>query len=560
MAPINDTTFYQQLKDLKVLDPKVLDECLKISQTDHLPLADVLYNQDLLTDEQSGQIMADLVNLPFAHLSQKEIPADIIAIIPEIYCRQQQLVAFKKDKTGIHLATSNPENKQAFDFISRKTGLPVVLSFATSRDINNLLDTSPGASGSSFEKDFQKYLAQAESDSSRDHPIIAIVESVLIRAHKNLASDIHFEPQKNQTIIRFRIDGILHDIITVPSAIFPQIITRIKVLANLRTDEHHSAQDGKLQMDIDSDTIDFRVSIIPTIDGEKIVMRLLATKSRQFSLTNLGLENDDRLKVVNAYKKPYGMILSTGPTGSGKTTTLYALLKLLNSRDVNIMTIEDPVEYEIEGINQIQVDPKTNLTFADGLRSIVRQDPNIILVGEIRDEETAGIAVNAAMTGHLVLSSLHTNDAATTIPRLFDMGVEPFLVASSVNVIIAQRLVRTICQSCRISQEVTRQELLDSGLPPALVKKHFAARTGLRIYHGQGCPVCHQTGYNGRLGIFEVMVIDPDLRTAITSRLNASEIIKIAVKNGMKTMLEDGIAKIAKGLTTIEEVLRVTKI
>jgi len=278
-------------------------------------------------------------------------------------------------------------------------------------------------------------------------------------------------------------------------------------------------------------------------------MRLLSEHSRQFDLESLGLLENDLKKVQKAIKRPYGMILATGPTGCGKTTTMYVVLKQLNQRNVNIMTIEDPVEYDLEGVNQIQVNPKTNLTFAAGLRSIVRQDPDIILVGEVRDEETAGIAINSAMTGHLVLSTLHTNDAATTLPRLLEMGVEPFLVASSVNVIIAQRLVRKICTKCRVSEEID---------PNNLAMKQFSHLT--RVYHGKGCPVCQGTGYSGRIGIFEVLPLDDDIRQAVVERQDSDKIAALAIKKGMTSMFEDGIAKVACGLTTIEEIIRVTEV
>lgn len=311
------------------------------------------------------------------------------------------------------------------------------------------------------------------------------------------------------------------------------------------------------------DKLDIRVSIVPITEGEKVVMRLLSERSRQFSLEDLGLEADDLSKVGKAIEKPHGMILAVGPTGCGKTTTLYALLKILNKREINIMTIEDPVEYDIEGVNQIQVNPKTELTFAKGLRSIVRQDPDIILVGEVRDNETAGIAINSAMTGHLVLSTLHTNDAATSFVRLMDMGIEPFLIASTINVIAAQRLVRKICSKCRVSVEVPTSQPQSSshlgGLSPELIKKHFGEKDTVRIYHGKGCPVCHQTGYSGRVGVFEVLEVDDEIQRAITSRADSNIIQNIAIKSGMTTMLEDGLRKVQRGITTIEEVMRVTK-
>lgn len=560
MAPIDNSKLYNYLKDLKVISADILDEALKDSNSREQSLADTLYEKDLLTDEQIGELLADLYNLPFIKLSQQEIPAEVLSILPEEFSKKQKIVIFKKDKTTLHLATANPENSQALDFVAKKTGENLKLYFATQRDLKSVLETHQETGGKKFQSSLDALISQAQESTSLEHPVISLVEKIIAFAHENSASDIHIEPQEKQSTLRLRIDGMLHDISVIPANLHQQIVTRIKVMAQLRTDEHQSAQDGKIQFSTEDEKLDLRVSITPTIDGEKVVMRILASKSRQFSLSNLGLSDSDLKKVEDAYHKPYGMILSTGPTGSGKTTTLYAILKLLNKRNVNIMTIEDPVEYEIEGINQIQVNSQTNLTFSDGLRSIVRQDPDIVLVGEIRDHETAQIATNAAMTGHLVLSTLHTNDAATTIPRLTEQQVEPFLVASSVNCIIGQRLVRQICTKCRSTREISQKDFASYGFSNDLVKKFFKTKTKITIYQGKGCPICHNTGYSGRIGIFEVMTIDNDIRKAITSQQTAEEISTIAVKKGMTTMLFDGLKKVTAGLTSIEEVLRVTKI
>ena len=353
---------------------------------------------------------------------------------------------------------------------------------------------------------------------------------------------------------------MLQDIVALPKVIEHQIVTRIKVLSGLPTDEHSAALDGKFTFDIpDVEEVDVRVSIVPATHGERVAMRLLSSNMRQFSLLDLGLSEENIAKVREAYTKPYGMILSTGPTGSGKTTTMYAFMKILNKRNVNIMTIEDPVEYQIRGVSQIQVNPKTNLTFAAGLKSIVRQDPNIILVGEIRDEETAGIAVNASLTGHLVLSTLHTNDAATTVPRLLEMKVEPFLVASSVSMVVAQRLVRRICVNCRVSEVRTVAQL--AGELPKDLLKQYAEKNGksVRVYRGTGCDVCRHTGYQGRVGIFEVMRVSEAIKEAINTKKDASAIKKIAVSEGMMTMVQDGMEKVKLGLITIDELLREVK-
>ncbi len=383
--------------------------------------------------------------------------------------------------------------------------------------------------------------------------IIKLVDSLVQAAFLSRASDIHFDPAEKQIAVRFRIDGVMHDFYVFPKTIQQEVISRIKVLSGLRTDEHQAAQDGRFRITFDTVNVDVRVSIAPTYYGENCVMRLLADQAATFTLESLGFEGRDLDVVKRNIKKPYGMILATGPTGSGKTTTLYTILKMLNTKEVSIITIEDPVEYSLEGIDQIQVNTRTGLTFANGLRSILRQDPNIVMVGEIRDEETAGIAVNAALTGHLLLSTLHTNDAATTLPRLLDMGIEPFLIASTVNVAIGQRLVRKICEGCKTKKAISADELksLSSVIPTKTLEGAKA------FYYGKGCATCDHSGYKGRIGIHEVMEIDDEVRVALMKNADSSEIKKIAIKNGMTMMVEDGFRKAIDGVTTIEEILRV---
>lgn len=385
--------------------------------------------------------------------------------------------------------------------------------------------------------------------------IIDLVDLVIDHAYNSRASDIHIDPEEKFVRLRLRIDGVLHDTYTLPKEIHSEVITRIKVLSGLRTDEHQAAQDGRFRPIIkDVGPIDIRVSITPTYYGENAVLRLLAEKTEIFSLDTLGFTEKDKEKITRAIRKPYGMILATGPTGCGKTTTLYTVLKILNTREVSIITIEDPIEYAIEGINQIQVNSRTGLAFATGLRSILRQDPNIIMVGEIRDEETAAIAVNAALTGHLLFSTLHTNDAATTLPRLLDMKIEPYLIASTVNIAIGQRLVRKICPECKVEKTLTQAELKSfAGLLPSELLNVKA----MKFYQGQGCEKCSSSGYRGRIGIHEVMEVGDEIREAILRKASASEIRKIAVGKGMTTMIDDGIQKALAGTTTIQEVLRV---
>lgn len=560
MPAYDNQSLYNTLSELEVIEKKQLDQAYDACKAQKVPLENILLDKDLISDENLGRTIADLVSLPFVHLGDISIPLEILQLIPEVVAKKQKVIAFKKDKLGLHIAMADPSNTQIKEFIEKKVGLPVIAYYATTRDFTNALFLYAKDIGTTFEAIIRKSVQEAagKGSSEAEPPIITIVDTILTYAYQNKASDIHIEPMKNSTLIRFRIDGILHDIASLPLELDKPIVTRIKVMSDLRTDEHQAAQDGKFKFKLEDEDADIRVSIVPLTGGEKIVMRLLSERSRQFSLIDLGFAHDDLQKVKKAYEKPYGMILSTGPTGSGKTTTIYALLKLLNRRDVNIMTIEDPVEYEIEGVNHIQVNMKTNLTFAAGLRSIVRQDPDIMLVGEIRDQETADIAVNSAMTGHLVLSTVHTNDAATTIPRLFDMHVEPFLIASTVNVIIAQRLVRKIHTRCRVSEEIDIDKLTGQ-FESKLVHEIFGNHKTVRLYRGKGCSVDHGIGYDGRVGIFEVMVIDDILRKAIIERADASTIRKLAMKNGMTTMLEDGLEKVKQGITTIEEILRVTK-
>ena len=386
--------------------------------------------------------------------------------------------------------------------------------------------------------------------------IIGLVDCLVEHANEVRASDIHIDPLADKVRIRFRIDGVLQDVFSLPKNIHAEVISRIKILARLRTDEHNATQDGRLRHELPSGNhVDIRVSIVPTYHGENSVLRLLSDKAENFDLKSLGFSESasDKEKIVTALKKPNGMILSTGPTGSGKTTTLYTMIKMLNSPEVSIITIEDPIEYAISDIEQIQVNPRTGLTFANGLRSILRQDPNIIMVGEIRDAETANIAVNTALTGHLLLSTLHTNDAATTLPRLLDMGIETYLVASTVNIIIGQRLIRKVCDHCK--EEIP----VDASVKEGLKNNELLGLLNnvKHLYRGKGCKKCNESGYAGRICINEVLVADDEIREAILRKASASELRKIAIKNGMTTMLADGFNRAKKGETTIEEVLRV---
>jgi len=405
---------------------------------------------------------------------------------------------------------------------------------------------------------------QIELEASRGMENVSIIDLVnylLIFGYQSGASDIHFQPWEDKINIRYRIDGILYTFFSFPKYLNDEIISRIKVISGLRTDEHNTPQDGRFRLKIPQENVNFdiRVSIMPTYYGENAVLRLLVQKDEIFNLEKLGLSESDLEKVYEAIKKPYGMILVTGPTGSGKTTTLYSILKKLNTPEVSIITLEDPIEYSIPGITQIQVNPQIGLVFSKGLRAILRQDPNVIMVGEIRDQETADIAVNAALTGHLLLSTLHTNDAPTALPRLLEMQIEPFLISSTVNIVIAQRLVRKLCDHCKKPKKLNNVEArsLLEGIGEDLTIENIKKIKNYEIYQPQGCELCNQTGFKGRIGIFEILTISKRIKEGIMKRYNSDQIKKIAMEEGMSTMIRDGFNKVINGLTTIEEVLRV---
>jgi type IV pilus assembly protein PilB len=556
---ITDDQLKSLLLSVKVIDEKRLAEVVDYANNSDITLTEALIERDVISDENLGVLISDAFKIPFVVLGKISIPEEAFRVIPERLARKYKAIPFARDKDGIKVAMVDPKNTLIQEMITKKTGQKVFAYLATERDIFNKLWLYRRDLQKTFDTLVSEQVRTAGKSASIDVPIAKIVELIIQYAYQDRASDIHIEPEEKDSLVRFRVDGILHDVLYLPKKFHEQISTRIKVLASLRTDEHMAPQDGKVRFALEEENLDVRVSILPVIYGEKIVMRLLASHFRQFSLADLGMSPSDLEKVSRGFKKSFGMILSTGPTGSGKSTSIYSILKIINSREKNITTIEDPVEYRLKGINQIQTNAKTNLTFASGLRSILRQDPNVILVGEIRDSETAGIAVNAALTGHLVLSTLHTNDAAGALPRLTDMNVEPFLVASTVNVIVAQRLVRKICEMCKTSEDVTTDQLA-LNLPEEMIKKHFGTKKEVRIYKGKGCDVCHNTGYSGRLGVFEVLEVSPEIKKLIVSQNDSNLILQKAIEEGMNTMLDDGLIKVIKGMTTVEEVLRVTKV
>jgi len=537
------------------------NELLEYSKNSNIPLEDVLIDKKLITDVELGQLTAQSLNLPFVELSKLDISDQTLATVPEEISKKRQVVVFGRDENGIRVATAGLDNSLLLEMLGKKTGAQLNVYYATTRDIKRTL--------AQYNVDLQKLFdkLQEEDDGrmitsvAHDPPVAKMVDTLIASAYNKEASDIHIEPTEKNVLVRFRIDGMLHDVVTLPKPLHSRLTNRIKVMSKLRTDEHLAAQDGKIRMDLPETQIDLRISILPIAEGEKVVMRLLPSEVGFDTLEDLGFRQEDLEKVKRAFSKPYGMLICTGPTGSGKTTTIYTILKYINKREVNVTTLEDPIEYRMKGTNQIQVNEKTNLTFANGLRSILRQDPNVIFVGEVRDNETAGIAVNAALTGHLVLTTLHTNNASTTLPRLFDMRVEPFLAASTVNIIIGQRLVRKICNRCKEPVTVRIEEL--SKTMPADIAKKMVQLAGnpltFQAFQGKGCQICHNTGYHGRIGVYEVIEVTKALRALIANKQESQIIEEAARKEGMITMLEDGILKMLQGLTTVEEVLRVTK-
>jgi len=523
-------------------------------------LDDLLIEKKLISDEELGQLIADKIGFLFVNLRKVKLNPKILEIIPEIVAEKKGVIVFEKTSEGLKVAMEKPGDLEMREFIERKTGEKVIPYFATKRMIRESLKFYGREIREEFEKIIQETIGEFKKRKVEPSlPIIKILDLILTHGYKNRASDVHLEPYGKKTILRYRIDGVLHDILELPREIHNFLVSRIKVLANLRTDVSNLPQDGHFIFRVAEEKIDIRVSTAPIEKGEKVVMRILSEKIRRLGLSELGLEEEDLEILSSNIQKPWGMILVSGPTGCGKTTTLYAILEVLNKRELNMMTVEDPIEYDMEGINQIQVDSKIGLTFSAGLRAIMRQNPDIIMVGEIRDEETAKLAIDAAMTGHLVLSTFHATDSATVLTRLLDMGIEPFLITSTVNLVIAQRLVRKICPKCIESYEIPFPQLSKSIGEDLAKRLPKTIEDNCRLFRGRGCPFCQKTGYFGRIGIFELLEIGDRIKELIMTRANASQIREEAKKLGMKTMIEDGLKKVELAVTTIDEILRVLR-
>lgn len=523
-----------------------LDSALELVNRSAKSLMKTLYDLGFLNDSVLGSAMAEFYKVPHIDLDIQRPDVEDVLELPEEVAREFRVVVVKKDGHEVVFATDNPqadglEAALKKVFASHK----IVMNFSLPSDIDKILLY--------YRPSVTELVANIIEEDDDVAP--RVLDVIFEEAIKMNSSDIHLEPSKEKVFVRFRVDGVLTKIVDLPLGFYKNVLNRLKVLSGLRIDDHFSAQDGALHYQMDNVDVDMRISIVPTLDGEKVVIRLLTAYIENLTMDKLGLSEENRMLLENAAKKPFGMIIVTGPTGSGKTTTLYSIIRVLNRPEVNITTIEDPVEYKVVGINQIQVNRQTNLNFASGLRSIVRQDPDVILVGEIRDEETAEIGVNAAMTGHLLLSTFHANDAVTAIPRLIDMGVEPFLLASILEVIIGQRLVRKICSVCKVSTTISKKNLEEKY--GSDVCNYLGVEKDMILFKGKGCPVCDNTGYDGRTAIFEFVNIDNDVSDLILKNPSSNEIWKVARKNGAKSMFEDGVEKVKSGVTTLEELYRV---
>jgi len=553
------------LKKGKISEKQLID-AQAVQKIEGIKIGAALIKLGYITEDELVESMSELYGYPVFKIDSYKIDPLVVKLLPEDVIRKYKVLPFLREGNIIRVLITDPANEIALEqlkfFLS---GFKILFYIGKDSDFKNLINKFFGEEGAEiYSKETvhelvesavqEPSITQPEEEQAIlevDAPLIRLVNQIIVNAISKRASDIHIEPFEDNIYIRYRIDGVLHDILTLPPKLKSALITRIKIMANMDISERRLPQDGRIKMKIGKKEVDFRVSTLPSIFGEKIVLRILEKGSLQLDLTKLGFEEESLNFFIEALSKPYGMILVTGPTGSGKTTTLYSSLMKLRKPEVNIVTVEDPVEYTLPRITQVQVQEDIGRTFAQVLRSFLRQDPDIILVGEIRDFETAEIAIKAALTGHLVLSTLHTNDAPSTITRLVNMGIEPFLIASSVILIVAQRLVRKLCESCKKEQKISKETFLKLGFP----EESFDS---LKIYEAQGCAECNQTGYRGRVALYEVMPIKDEIRELILTGASTNEIKKEAIKLGMLTLRHSGIRKIMAGITSIEEVLRVT--
>ncbi|HCZ12791.1 MAG TPA: type IV-A pilus assembly ATPase PilB [Nitrospiraceae bacterium] len=569
----------QLLLKAKLISEDQLNEAIRVQRLEGKRLGSVLLKLGYVNEESLITFLSRQYNAPAINLSEHKVDTSLLKIIPYETAKRYQLIPISKDGAGLRIAITDPSNNLAIDDVRFLSGMKVIVHVAAETAIMDAIEKyypkketkvsvgkGKGGDKDVMEmEDLNKVIGSAledmtiveekdDKDMPReiDAPVVKLVNGILMNAIRSHASDIHVEPSEEILRVRYRIDGMLQPVLKLPVKMKNAITSRIKIMSHLDISERRLPQDGRIKLKFGDDReIDFRVSTLPTLFGEKIVMRLLDKSNLQLELPKLGFDEKQLMDFYDAIEKPYGMILVTGPTGSGKTTTLYSALSHLNKPGVNIMTAEDPVEYNFFGINQVHIREDIGLNFATALRSFLRQDPDIILVGEIRDFETAEIAIKAALTGHLVLSTLHTNDAPSTITRLINMGIEPIMVSSSVILIVAQRLARKICQNCKEEDQLSETTLIRAGFPSDKVQD-------VKYYIGKGCPECNNTGYRGRIAIHEIMPIRDEVKELILQGTSAADIKKEAVRLGMSTLRQSGLRKVMEGITTIEEILRVT--
>ncbi len=568
------------LLDAGLVTEEQFDGAQKKAEKTKQKVGDVLISEGLIAQEELIKLEAYILGIPFVNLEKEIVKPEILKIIPEPIARSHNIVAFRKKGSNLEVAMLDPEDLRTIEFIKKTTPLKILPRLTTPDSIKHVLrqyqKTLEAEFGEIIRKEagIIKPIKEEEVVEEKEElkkiaqevPVIRIVDTLLKHAILQRASDIHIEPLEKEVVVRYRIDGILHDAMTLPKVAASGVVARVKVLSDLKLDEHRLPQDGRFKVETEDYKYSVRVSILPVFDGEKIVMRLLAETSKAYTLEGLGLRGEALERTQDGLKKPVGMVLVTGPTGCGKTTTLYAMLEILNSPGINISTVEDPIEYRMPRINQTQVRPKIGLTFANGLRALVRQDPDIIMVGEIRDNETAGLAINAALTGHLVLSTLHTTDAAGAIPRLIDMKAEPFLISSTLNIILAQRLVRRLCREKEkyilenselknLAKYCDLERILKILREEKIVAKNQTLKD-IPFYRPKASKECSE-GYQGRIGIFEALRVTETIKELIVKKATTDQITAQAKKEGMRTIIEDGFVKAAQGITSIEEVLRV---
>ena len=591
---ISDDVIEKVLQQGGVVDESRLVELKSLVKSSQTSLQEVVINEKIVTPQDLARLVSKRIGVPFIEIEPKDIPKEVLFKIPEHIARQYNVVLFAQDADGtLSLAMEDPDDIQALNFIQKEIGYNLKVFLATHDNIADCLENYRGELGKELEDVIsvqqesvqEETQAVSEEQFAEDSPIAQTVNLLLEYAIKSQASDIHIEPREGFVQIRYRIDGVLKEVNKLPRNVLGALVSRIKILSNLKIDERRVPQDGRFKIRVSSKQYALRVSTLPIADGEKVVMRILDESNQSVTLENLGYWGRSLAVMKDAMAQPNGMILVTGPTGSGKSTSLFSVLSELNTPDVNISTIEDPVEYKIPGVNQVQTNVKAGMTFASGLRALLRQDPNIIMVGEIRDTETANLGVQAALTGHLVFSTLHTNNAATCLPRLLDMDIEPFLIASTVKAVVGQRLVRRLCAFCRQQhtpddaeiQVVTdlmsgtqkeaiariheleaqaAEEKIGNDTPLSTTKEQI---THLWRANPDGCDECNHSGFKGRTGIYEVLDISLDVQKLITANATSNDIQTEAIEEGMLTMQTDGIVKALRGITTIEEVLRVTR-